>query len=815
MPSILADLRQAVRMLGKNPGITAIAVVSLGIAIGATSVSLHLIEAIRWRALPYPSADRLVVVGEGSANVPRDEASSARLSTFRAWVERLRTIRPLAAHTVLGADVVLPGQAAVLLGGEAVSANLFELLGVRPSLGRSFEPADDRVGAEPVVLISDELWRTRLAGSASVLGQMVRLSDVSYTIVGIMPPGVRFEYACDFWIPLTPYAESIAAERRAARAGDLSVRLLGRLASGVDVSSARTEVAASTPPAPPGQERWSSFTRSFRKDMLRFWRSSDLALGAVALVILLVACANLAGLLLVRTISRQREFAVRKALGASPARLARQLVGEGALLAGLGGAAGAIFTAWGLSAIGSQRLAIGMLPTVLASRLGSSALPIPFVLTALTVVLVTLVPAVRIARSAPQDFLRGQALGQIGATGRRRLQYLFVATQISGAVVLASVALLGASAYRRFEARDPGTESARVACAQFRLPEVGGATSAVDAFHRVRERLLEIPEVETLGIRFPNPSARRWVGDDSAPVAITRTEGTAEVSGDGVGAFAVDSGYFAALQARLLQGRTWTPEESSSPAPVAVVNEVAARRWWPGENPVGKRIRFGTATEAGAWWTVVGVVANIRESDPISIIEDFRPTVYFPPGEGLGPWAEIVLRTKGPASAPFITSVRKALSAAAPDRSAFIATRRVLYEYVLGPMRRSVRAILASAACGFLLAAIGIYGVLSYAVERRRQEIGLRIALGAGRVSVTRLLLRDGLGLAGAGLVTGVATAIGLLRLLQGVFFGGLRVEVFALAAVGLGLILLTLLASAVPLRRALRVDPITALRSE
>jgi ABC-type antimicrobial peptide transport system permease subunit len=181
----------------------------------------------------------------------------------------------------------------------------------------------------------------------------------------------------------------------------------------------------------------------------------------------------------------------------------------------------------------------------------------------------------------------------------------------------------------------------------------------------------------------------------------------------------------------------------------------------------------------------------------------------------VGPWAEIVLRTKGPASAPFIASVRKALSAAAPDRSAVITTRRTLYGYVLEPMRRSVTAILVSAACGYLLAAIGIYGVLAYAVERRRQEIGLRIALGAGRVSVTRLLLRDGLALAGVGLLAGVAVAIGLLRLLQGVFFGGLRAEVLSLAAVGIGLIFLTFLASAVPLRRALRVDPLEALRSE
>jgi putative ABC transport system permease protein len=815
MSSLLTDVRQAVRMLGKNPGITAIAVLSLGLAIGATSVAFHLIEAIRWRALPYPDAGRLVVVGEGSASLPRDEASSARLSTYRVWAERLRTIHPLAAHTVMGADVVFPGQPAVLLGGEAVSSNLFELLGVPPSLGRSLVPADDRAGADPVVLISDEVWRTRLGGSAAALGQIVHLSGVSHTIVGVMPPGMRFEYQCDFWIPLTPYAETISAERRAARSGDLSVRLLGRLASGADLSKARAEVAATTPTAPPGQEGWTSFTRSFRSDMLRFWRSSDLAFGAVALVILLVACANVAGLLLVRTISRQREFAIRKALGASPAQISRQLMAEGAVLTGLGGAAGVVLSTWALEVISSQRLAIGMLPTVLASRLGSWTLPIPILITGLTAVLVGLLPARRIARSAPQDFLRGSALAQSGPASRRRLQYLFVATQISGAVVLASIASMGARAYQRFEARDPGTESTRIAYAQFRLPELGRATSAADSYALLGQRLLEIPEVETLGVRFPNPTARRWVGDNSAPVTLTRGEGTAEVSGDGVGAYAVDSGYFAALRARLRQGRTWTREENSSAAPIAVVNEAAAQRWWPGESPVGKRLRFGSASGAGAWWTVVGVVANLRESDPISIVEDFRPTVYFPPGEGLGPWAEIVLRTKGPASAPFIASVRRALAMAAPDRSAVITTRQTLYGYVLGPMRRNVTGILVFAACGFLLAAIGIYGVLAYAVERRRQEIGLRMALGAGRVSVTHLLLRDGLALAVAGLVAGFAAAIGLLRLLQGIFFGGLEVDAPALAAVGLGLIVLTLLAGVVPLRRALRVDPLAALRAE
>jgi predicted permease len=626
---------------------------------------------------------------------------------------------------------------------------------------------------------------------------------------------MRFEYQCDFWIPLTPYAETISAERRAARSGDLSVRLLGRLASGADLSKARAEVAATTPTAPPGQEGWTSFTRSFRSDMLRFWRSSDLAFGAVALVILLVACANVAGLLLVRTISRQREFAIRKALGASPTQISRQLMAEGAVLTGLGGAAGVVLSTWALEVISSQRLAIGMLPTVLASRLGSWTLPIPILITGLTAVLVGLLPARRIARSAPQDFLRGSALAQSGPASRRRLQYLFVATQISGAVVLASIASMGARAYQRFEARDPGTESTRIAYAQFRLPELGRATSAADSYALLGQRLLEIRRSRPSGSDSrTRPHAGGWE-TTPPPVTLTRGEGTAEVSGDGVGAYAVDSGYFAALRARLRQGRTWTRDENSSAAPIAVVNEAAAQRWWPGESPVGKRLRFGSASGAGAWWTVVGVVANLRESDPISIVEDFRPTVYFPPGEGLGPWAEIVLRTKGPASAPFIASVRRALAMAAPDRSAVITTRQTLYGYVLGPMRRNVTGILVFAACGFLLAAIGIYGVLAYAVERRRQEIGLRMALGAGRVSVTHLLLRDGLALAVAGLVAGFAAAIGLLRLLQGIFFGGLEVDAPALAAVGLGLIVLTLLAGVVPLRRALRVDPLAALRAE
>jgi putative ABC transport system permease protein len=815
MSAILQDLRYALRMLVKSPGISVIAVLSLGLGIGATGAAFSLIETIRLRGLPYPQADRLIALGEGSPKRPPEERTSARHSTYLAWEKTLRSVSPLAAHTNLGTDLVVGSEPPVLLGGEAVSANLFELLGVRPSIGRSFRPEEDRPGASPVVMICDDLWRTRFHGSPGVIGRVVELSGVPHTIIGVMPPGMRYEFQSDFWIPLTQYVHSMAALGRISEAGNARVRLLGRLVPGMSLAQARAELAVSAIPAPPGQERWIPFARPLRQDMLRFWRSYDLAFGAVALAVLLIACANLAGLLLVRTISRQREFAVRGALGASPARIALQLLSEGMVLAGAGGIVGMLLAGWGAATMRSLRPTLGPLPTAVESGLGTAALPISAVLTLLTAVLVSLAPAYRFSRAVPQRFLRGSAVGQSGQGARRRSQHLFVALQIAGAVILVSLAGMGAQAYLRFSARDVGLDSNRIVYAQFRLPDPVGGRRSDESYAIVRERLLGIPGIEAVGVQFRDVAVLQRIGGEAPALTIARSDGISEVSGARMSAFAVDSGYFAALAIPFLQGRTFSDQDTASGPPVAIVNALAARRWWPGEDPVGKRFKFGKPADPAPWTTVVGVVENAKEADPISIVEDFRPTAFLPVHQGIGSWVEVVLRPRGPGSESFIAAVRKVLYQVAPDRSAMVTTQRALYRYVLDPMHRNVVGIFAAAFCGLLLSAIGIYGVLAYAVERRKQEIGVRLALGAGRASVVSLVLREGLLLAFVGLGAGFAAALAVIRLLQGVFFGGLEIDFATLAGVGGVFLVVTLLASAVPVRRALRVDPIVALRSE
>jgi len=557
--------------------------------------------------------------------------------------------------------------------------------------------------------------------------------------------------------------------------------------------------------------------------MLRSWRSRaaagagvpagyDLAFGAVALAVLLIACANLAGLLLARTISRQREFAVRSALGATAVRIALQLLAEGMVLAGAGGLLGMLFSVWAVDALGSSQL-MPSLPTAVLSGLGGGALPISAAVTLMTAVLVSIAPAYWLARAAPQRFLRGSALGQSGHGARRRSQHLFVAAQIAGAVILVSLAGMGAQTYRRFNARD--ADSDRIVYAQFRLPDPVGERRPDEAYALVRERLLGIPGVEAVGAQFLQVDARQRIGGEPLALTIERNDGIFEISGARMGAFAVDSGFFAARGIPVIQGRTFGDQGSASGPSLAIVNELAAEQWWPGENPVGKRFKFGKPADPAAWTTVIGVVENAREADPAAIVKDFRPTAYFPAYQGVGSWVEIFLRPRGSTPESFVATVRTALHQLAPDRSAMVTTQRALYGYVLSPMRRNVVGIFAAAFCGLFLAAIGIYGVLAYAVERRRQEIGVRVALGAGRGSVVSLVLREGFLLAAVGLGAGLAAGLAAVRLLQGIFFGALQVDLATLLGVGAALLAVTFLASAVPVRRALRVDPIVALRSE
>jgi len=308
---------------------------------------------------------------------------------------------------------------------------------------------------------------------------------------------------------------------------------------------------------------------------------------------------------------------------------------------------------------------------------------------------------------------------------------------------------------------------------------------------------------------------RPRVGGETPVVTVTRAAGESEAAGSRVGGFAVDPGFFPAKGAAVVRGRNFGSADDVPGTRVAIVNDLAAKKWWPPEDPIGKRLKFGRAGEAAPWATVIGVVENVRESDPIALFEDLRPTVFVPLSQGTGGLIEIFFHTKGPASPASLEAVRKALREISPDGHAFVATQKAAYQDVLDPMRRNVVGIFGAAVCGLLLAAIGIYGVLAHAVERRRQEIGVRLALGASRKAVSALLLRESLRMAFLGLGTGLLAAFAVLRLLQGLFFGGLRVDAATVVAVGVVLAVLTALASAVPLRRALRVDPLASMRSE
>ena len=800
---LLRDLRQAFRSLRRSPVVAVVAVASLAVGIGASSAAFGLIDAIRFRALPFAGANRLLALNERATTAsPEGRRLGARLETYRAWAGHLRTVEEMAGRIWTGGFVAVPGGEPAGASGEAVTPNLFGMLGVAPQVGRLLERGDDHAGAEPVAVLGDALARRLFGEPPQALGRTVRISGRPYAVVGVMPPGFQFEFQTQFWIPFEPEVA------RWADRGGLMISALARRTEAATTAQVSSELATLQPPPPPGGVKWEAAAIPLRRAMLTFWRSYDLAFGAVAAAILLIACANLSGLLLVRAMGRQREFAVRAAIGASPRRLAGTLMAEGALLAGAGGLLGAALARWAVAALKAGRLTLGMLPSHVESGLGDRALPIALALTFLTAILVSLAPALRMARMAPQRFLRGPTLGQHGTRGRRT-QYAFVALQIGGAALLCSVAGLGARAYRRFEATEAGFDVGRLIQTIAVLPAHGA--SPAEAFAPTRERLRAVPGVESVSFEMPVVDSA-WTSGEPRSLTIERAAAAETVSRAAYRA--VDAAFFDTLSIPLLRGRAFGAGLDDR-SPVAVVSAQAASAWWPGEDAIGRRIKLGRADAPGVWRTVVGVVGDALEADPISLVEERRPTVYLPVGSGHGDQARVFVRSRSADAGPLLPSVQAAVRQISPDELPEVWLQRTLYAYVLDPMRRNLLVILAAAACGLFLAAIGTYGVLAHAVEGRRQEIGLRIALSAGRASVARLLLREGAALALVGMGVGTACAMAALRAAQGIFFGGLTPDFPAFAAVGAALSAVILLASAVPLRRALRVDPLTTLRGD
>jgi putative ABC transport system permease protein len=821
MSSLLQDIRYALRSLRRTPGFTLAAVLTLALGIGATSAVYSVGNGILWRPLPVPDPHRLAVLyihrDDGSGY---DDLSWPDYRDLRG--ESRAVFEDLIAYTPRPVSLGLPGNAE-RAWAELVSANYFEILGRPPSVGRGFLPAEDSAGAAPVVILSDALWRARFRADPTVLGQVLRINGREFTIVGVASPGFQTPFYVGFqpslwlaagsaWAYLTPDPGGIEVR------GDVTFRMLGRLQPGVDLSSARAAVEGMV------RRLGVSYPDTYRGITGALFAESDarpepglaepMRLGlrlflVIGLVVLLVACANVASLLLARALARRREIAVRLALGASRARLVTQLLGESLVLAAAGGGLGLLIAA-GLSGAVENLLHFSTdIPFVLDFSLDRRVTLFTTVITLLTTFAFGLIPALQASSPATAGALKSDAAGWRGLH-KTRLRAGLVVAQLA----LSSLLLVGAGlVVRSFTAMQrvsPGFETKHGLLVSISPGLVGyDAVRGRQVYREVFARLRAVPGVT--GVTLAQSVPLEFTSSSELIVPEGGATGTPDKPGETVGWTTIGPEYFTTMGTPLIDGRDFGPGDTVGAPAVAVVSREMAERYWPGQPAVGKV--FHVKTFDGTALTVIGVAADAKYRQ---LSESPEPHVYIPLGQDYPADASLVIRAAGN-PLTLVPQVRRELAAVDPDLP--VSDVKTFDELLAGRAllmpRIATRVTATLGVLALLLALVGLYGIVAYSVAQRTRELGIRLALGATEQGVVRLLLLEGLKLAGTGIVIGVAAALMLTRVARSLLFGVSTTDPLVLGLVLASLAGVTLVASWIPARRAARTDPMLALRSE
>jgi putative ABC transport system permease protein len=814
----LAELRQdaahAWRGVRRAPGFAVVALVTLAIGVGATTAIFSVINRVLIEALPYRDAGRVMRLygAKAEAGLSRGQISPADFMDFRA---QQRTFDGLAAFSFAAYTYRAERGDPESIAAARVSANLFEVLGARPVLGRTFLPGEDAPGAAPVVVISHALWQRLFGGDPAIVGRGIALNDARRTVVGVMPAGFVSPTSseAELWTPLD-LSPVLADPNRARKWHFLGA--VGRLRPGVTYDQARADLAGIAARLerlyPDANGGVTVEAVPMREALVGNTRQALLVLMGAAALVLLIACANVAGVLLSRTVARRQELAVRAALGASAARIARQLLTESVLLALAGGALGALVAWWGTGAI--VRAAQGMLPALGAPvRVDAPVLLFALALSLATGLLFGVAPAVSAARPELTGALNDAGRGSTGGAARARLRAALVVGQMALAVVL----LVGAGLLIRslYELRQVplGFDATRLLT--FRInpgAKYASAEQESQLFDALGERILAIPGVVAVGSAGMMPLQ----GVSTASLAIDGKplpDGRLPEIGYGV----ATAEYFTAMRIPLLRGRLFDARDVKGAPEVIIVSESAARQNWPGPDPlgaaVGARVRLGPNPDV-PWSTVIGVVGDVRAEGAAAAP---RPTAYESNRQHYWGSRSVVVRVAA-STAPgsLIAAIRRELRAVDPTLP-LVAPRTMdeMLDRNLAGRRLPMLLTTLFAAVALALAAVGVYAVMALTVAARTREFGIRMALGAQPADVLRLVLRRGLGAALLGLVLGLAGAAAMTRLLANLLFGVRPLDPPTLAAAGLLLVAAALLASLVPARRATRVDVVGALRTE
>jgi len=815
MRNLVADFRFGLRILLRNPGFTLAAIVVLALGIGANTAIFSIVNAVLLRPLPYQGASRIMQVWHvpPAKSFPGMTLFSVSPANYLDWQSQNGSFEQMAAYGFESFNVG-GGERPEAIRGAAVAPGFFSILRVQPVLGRTFSPEEDRPGQGHVVILGHTVWRDHFAADPGILGRNVLFDGQTYTVVGVMPPKFKFPAWAELWVPL-----AWTNEKRAVR-GNHNYMVIGRLKPEVAVQQAKADLSAISvrleQQYPEDDKGWGATVLPLREQIVGDVRPALLVLlGAVAFV-LLIACANVANLVLAKTLARKKEIAIRTSLGASRAAVLRQILAETLLLSLAGGALGLFLARFCITLI--QKFLADRLPNATEITLDAPVLAFTLFLALLAGILAGLLPAVRFTRTDVNEALKqGQSRGSSDSSGSKT-RGLLVVSEVALSLVLLIGAGLMIRSLLQLSSVQPGFDPNNVLTARLTVPgtKFSSPAAQISFYDQVLRQVRATPGVESAGLIDSLPID----GDGShQPVAVEGQPVVPMADQPEVDVRMISPGYLHAMRIPVLRGRDLNDADVAGRPPVVSISESMAKRFWPNENPIGKHITL--TFFPGVVREVAGVVGDVKQDS----LDQTRPveTLYWPLSQLTVPPSEawrsfgmsLVVRTSAsPASAT--SGVTSAVHQVDPETPVVgVVTMEGLISASLSPQRFNVLLLGAFAGLALVLAAVGIYSVLSYSVRRRVREIGIRMALGATPSDVLQMVVADGMKPILLGVALGLAVAFALSRVVTSLIYGVRATDPLTFAGVALLLVAVGLLATILPAHRATRVEPVRTLREE
>jgi putative ABC transport system permease protein len=800
---MLNDFRYALRQLIKAPGFTFVAILTLALGIGACTAIFSVVNTVLLRPLDYPDPDRIVIIRE--TQLPKFPEFSVSPPNFFDWQKQAKSYEYLAATTGATMNLTGEGEPQRLIAVKA-TGHYFDVYGVKPILGRMLLPEEDADGKNHAVVLSYGFWQRVFGGARDVVGRSVQLNGEPYQIVGVAPYGFGIASKVDVWTPMAFKPDETANDAR----GGHYINVYGRLKPGVTFASAKAEMeviaAQLAVQYPDPQKGWGIFMMPLQDYSVRDVKPVLYTLlGAVGCV-LLIACANLANLLLARATARHREISIRAALGAGRGRLIRQLLTESVVLAICGGVTGIILARWGLD--GLLALAPTSLPRISEIHLDSGVLIFSLALSVVTGIAFGIAPALLAARTDMNEALKQGTRGSTEGGIRGRLRSALVVVEVVLALVLLGGAGLLARSFMQLARVDPGFNPENATLLRLSLPgrKYAQPEQQTAFANGLLERLKALPGVQAVGLTHSMP----LVGDYVLGFVIEGRPAVDPSQEPSTNYYAVTPDYFRAMGIRLIRGRVFTPQDDAKAPRVAIINETMARQYFPNEDPIGKRIHITNGPQT--WREIIGIVADIKQYgvDKATSAQSYEPFAQVPFTS-----LNVVIRTSG-SSAAVLGSLRPAVYAVDKDQP--IGAIRPLEEIMAESIARQRFAMLlltVFSSVALVIAAVGIYGVMAYNVVQRTGEFGIRMALGAQQRDVLRLVLTQGGKLIGLGLLIGLVATLAASYAMRSILFNISAYDPLTLATITIVLAAVALVACFFPANRATKVNPIEALRTE